>query len=157
MKKFSTLLFLLALVGFLFQLPVYAKEHGDDTMRVIRDNEKLGEKARVVFLAKCGKRKLVFIRLTPSQWATQKVRSKVKRRGIIRIVLRARQQTLITKILKEEGLTQAYKKIMVRVPAKVAKKRGLKSLYVVRPLKLFTKKLDQEYVDNVYDPKDHKG
>lgn len=118
----------------------------------IKKNEKFtGDKLRVVFLATIKEKKLVFIRLTPGQFVATKVKEKLRplNKGIIRVILRGRQLNLLKEILHKEKPDARVPKI-IRIPEKIVKqKKGIKSLYVVRPLSVLLRQKNEEIFDQM--------
>ena len=81
----------------------------------------------------------VKIRLTPAQYRSAKSRSRVKRRGAIRVALRARQIEAINEAL---GTERQVPKVMLKINAVDIRRSRLprkkvESHFVVRPLDSF--------------------
>ncbi|NUM35432.1 MAG: hypothetical protein HUU50_12865 [Candidatus Brocadiae bacterium] len=127
-----------------------SEEEVKEAREEIGKNEKLtGEKLRSVFMATIKEKKLVFIRLTPAQFATTKIRGKVRNRGLIRVPLRLRQINLLKDILHKEKPDARVPKI-IRIPTKIQdQKKGIKSFYVVRPLSVLLRAKTDEIIDEM--------
>ncbi len=132
--------------------PEKKPEEGEKGKKGKRDGKKVPDKARIVFVTKVKPSKkgekateLVWIRLTPLQYRSAKGRARIRRRGLVRILLGPRQLAELNTILKREDKAKddakrPLKKIALRVRAKrLRTRRGIKAHYVVRPLSLFAK------------------
>ncbi|MEW6267207.1 MAG: hypothetical protein AB1641_29390 [Thermodesulfobacteriota bacterium] len=117
----------------------------EDTGQVVKENEKLGAKHRIVFLKEVKGNKMVFIRLTPDQVLRTKVQGKTgPEKGMSRLVLHPRQIAALNDILKAEGLEKRPTKLAIRIPEATLNQKGLKSLYLVRPLSFFASGVPEE-------------
>ena len=128
----------------------------DERQKTIRGNEAMGKKVRSVFLSTIRGEKYVFIRLTPGQFTTGKIRSRLRHgKGFVRTALRPRQLKILNKIVRKEkkdGDDKGRVRLVIRIPAKVLQKKGLKSLYVIRPLSIFLRGRDEEIVEEDPQP-----
>jgi hypothetical protein len=127
------------------------KEAGEGSGRDKKRDVRVEDKTRIVFItktkAKDGRKaeELVWIRLTPVQYRSAKARSRIKRRGVVRILLGPRQLEELNKVLgrdekAEDEAKKPFKKVMLRVRAvRLRTRRGIKARFVVRPLSLFAK------------------
>lgn len=91
----------------------------------------------------------LWIRLTPGQYRTAKARSRVKRRGAIRITLRLRQVEAINEAL---GTDRNVPKLLLKVNAVELRRSRLpreraESHFIVRPVDSFKR----EFVEGLLD------
>lgn len=93
--------------------------------------------ARIAFVKKVDNgRDVVFIRIPPAMYRLATTRSRVKRRGVVRVKLRPRHYQAL-----EAATGRRPRKVILRISADRLRSPGggLKGHYVVRPLAQFTR------------------
>ena len=141
MRKLFIMLAFFAVAGSM--LPAIAQDVDRKKARKVIDrNESQGRKLRAVLVKEINGEKVVFIRLTLVQLLNAKGRAKLRKLDkYVRVLLRPfRQFWYLRKIIRRLGKKPKLR-LAIRIPSRMIRRRGLKALYVVRPLHLFVEGL----------------